>query len=97
DRSVAPAVAAVHKLYPAGDLGEERVVGADAHVEARLDAGAALARDDGAAGNQFAGKGLYAQPLRIRVASVCGAASTLLMCHCLIPSRFTAQPYLAAV
>jgi hypothetical protein len=33
--------------------------------DAGLDASAALAGDDGAAGDQFTGKGLYAQPLRV--------------------------------
>ena len=85
DGGKATAIAAVGKLDTAGDLGEERVVGADADVDARLDAGAALAHDDGAAGYELAAKGLHAQPLCIGIASVCGAASTLLMCHCRIP------------
>src|ERR1700723_2031584 len=82
DGSEAAAVAAIDKLHAARDLGEERVVRADAHVDARLDLGAALANDDGSAGNELTGEGLYAQPLCIGIASVCGAASTLLMCHC---------------
>ena len=54
---------------------------------------AALAHDDRAAGDEFAGKGLYAQPLCIGVASVCGAASTLLMCHCRIPFFIFQSPF----
>src|SRR5580658_6758712 len=84
DGSEPAAVAAIRKLYTARDLGKQRVVGANAHVDARLYAGAALADNDGSTGNQLAGKRLHAQPLRIRVASICGAASTFLMCHCLI-------------
>src|ERR1700679_1096672 len=85
DRGETAAVAAVDKLHPTGDLGEEGVFRTDANVRSRLDAGATLTDDDRTAGDEFAGKGLYAQPLCIGVASVCGAASTLLMCHCLIP------------
>src|ERR1700723_4338841 len=85
DRGETAAVAAVDKLHAPGDLGEERVVRTDANVRSRLDAGATLTNDDRTAGDEFAGKGLYAQPLCIGVSSVFGAASTLLMCHCLIP------------
>jgi len=46
DVGEAAAVAAVHKLHPSGDIGEERIVGTDAHVDTRLDAGTALANDD---------------------------------------------------
>ena len=39
------------------------------------------------------GEGLDAQPLCIGVASVCGAASTLLMCHCSVPfSKIGVRP-----
>jgi len=85
DRGEAAAAAAVNKLDAATDLGEERIVGADAYVDAGLDAGTALAHDDGAAGNELAAKGFYAQALCIGFASVCGAASTLFMCHFKIP------------
>jgi len=40
------AATAVSEFHSAGDLSEERVVGADAYVRAGLDAGAALAGDD---------------------------------------------------
>jgi hypothetical protein len=59
------AVSAIHKLHPASDLGEERIVGANPYVDARLDAGAALTNDNRSAGNKFAAKGLYAQALCI--------------------------------
>ena len=61
----AAAVAAVSELDAAGNLGEERVIGTDSDVDAGFDAGAALAGDDGAAGDELTGKGLYAQPLRV--------------------------------
>jgi len=63
DGGKAPAVAVVGEFDPACDLGEERIVGADAYIDAGLDARAALAHDDRAAGNQLATKGLYSQPL----------------------------------
>src|SRR5208337_5162271 len=74
DGSEASAAAAVGELHAAGDLGEEGVVGADAHIGAGLDAGAALTHDDGTASDQLTGKCLHAEPLCVRVASVCGAA-----------------------
>src|SRR5580658_10893532 len=81
DRCKAPAVAVVAELHAPGDLGKQRVVGADTHVGAGLDARAALPHNDRPAGHQLAAKGLHAQPLCIRVASVCGAAPTFFVCH----------------
>src|SRR5579862_7658409 len=85
DGREASPVAAISKLHPAAHFGEQCVIRAYAHVRPRLDLGAALADDDRAARHEFAAKRLDAQPLRIRIPSVCGAASTLLMCHCRIP------------
>src|SRR5271169_3090703 len=85
DGREASPVAAIGELHPAADLGEQSVIGADAHVRPRLDLGAALADDDRSTGHELAAKSLDAQPLRIGITSVCGAASTLLMCHCRIP------------
>ena len=82
DRGETTAIAVVGELDPAIDLGEERVVRTDAHVQAWLDACATLTHDDGSAGDDLTAKSLDAKPLRIRIPSVCGAASTLLMCHC---------------
>src|SRR5437588_9528255 len=66
----AAAGAFIHKLNHASDLGEESVVFAASYIDARLNAGAALAHDDGSAGNKLSAEGFYAQPLRIGVASV---------------------------
>ena len=66
--------AAIAEFDDAGDFREQRVVLADADVDAGLDAGAALAHDDGAAGNQLAAESLHAQALRIRIAPVFGTA-----------------------
>src|SRR5665213_1765727 len=96
DGSKAPAIAAVSKLHPSRYLGEQGIVRPDADVEARLDLGAALANDDRSAGNEFAAKGLHAQPLCIGVASVCGAAPTLFMCHCRILFSIGVRAYLAS-
>ena len=65
DRGEASAASAVGELHAPGDLGKKRVVGANAHICARLDACAALPHDDRAARYQLAGKGLYAEPLRV--------------------------------
>src|SRR5690348_525691 len=65
---------AIVKLDHAGDLGEQRVVLAPAHVIAGLETRAALAHDDGAAGNQLPAEHLYAEALRIGIAPVFGTA-----------------------
>ena len=70
NESEASAVAAVAKLYCPADLGEQRIVLADADIEAGLDRCPALPHDDGAAGDYLAAEGLDTQPLGIRVASV---------------------------
>src|SRR5690348_13875616 len=65
---------AIVKLNHAGDLGEQRVVLAPAYILARLEPGAALPHDDGAAGNQLAAEHLHAEALRIGIAPVFGTA-----------------------
>ena len=62
--------ALIHELDAASDLGEEGVVFAAADVESGLYAGAALADDDRAAGDDLSAERLKAEPLRIRVAAV---------------------------
>src|SRR6202000_2586756 len=52
----AAALALVLELDLAGDLGKERVVAAAAHIQAGLDARAALPHDDGAARHHLAGE-----------------------------------------
>src|SRR5690349_2478471 len=64
----------VDELDGAGDLGKQSVVFAAANVGAGLDAGAALADDDGAAGNKLAAESFYAKPLCVGVAPVSGTA-----------------------
>src|SRR6185437_13983860 len=72
DRHETAVLAAVLELDHAGDLGEEGVVLAAAHVEPGLQLGAALADDDGAAGNGLTAECLDAKPLRVGVAAVFG-------------------------
>ena len=67
-----PATIAV--FNDAGHLGEQGVVLAHADVLAGLEAAAALAHDDGTAGNQLPAENLHAQALRIRIAAVLGAS-----------------------
>src|SRR4051812_23878099 len=78
DHAPAPAVL---ELDGAGPRGEDRVVLADAHALARLEAGAALAHDDLAATHDLAGEHLHAEPLRVRVAAVAAGAESLLVRH----------------
>ena len=58
-----------------------RVVAADADAVAGLEARAALADDDLAAGDDLAGEHLHAEALGVRVAAVAGGAEALLVCH----------------
>jgi hypothetical protein len=64
--------AAVTELDGAGDLGEERIILANADVRARLQTSAALTDDDGTAGNKLAAENLYAKPLSVRIAAIFG-------------------------
>ena len=66
--------APVTELYNAADLGENRVVFADAGIFTGLETRSALPDDDGSAGHQLAAKHLHAQTLRIRIAAVFGTA-----------------------
>src|SRR5438105_5973185 len=70
DSDVLAQAAAVFEADNAADFGEQGVVFAAADVQAGLNAGAALAHDDGAARHQLASEGFYAQPLRVAVAPV---------------------------
>src|SRR3954465_15160594 len=65
----------------AGTRGEDRVVLADADALAGLEASAALAHDDLAAGYDLAGEDLHAEALGVRVAPVAAGAESLLVSH----------------
>src|SRR6266850_2863854 len=62
--------AAVHEFDHAADFGKQGIVFAAADVQPGLDAGAALANDDSAAGHKLPAESLDSQPLRIRIAAV---------------------------
>ena len=85
DRNESSGCAFVFKLHNAGDLREERVVLADADVQAWFEPRAALANEDRAAGDELAGKALHSKPLRVAVATVARAALTFFMSHGIIP------------
>src|SRR3954452_2157679 len=78
DDASAPAVLELHRARPRG---EDRVVLADAHALARLEAGPALAHDDLASVHDLAGEDLHAEALGVRVAPVAAGAESLLMSH----------------
>src|SRR5204863_1628652 len=73
--------AVILKPDAAGDSGENRIVLAQSGVEARPEAAAPLAHDDGAAGDQIAVVRLDTQALRVRVAAVARAALSFFMSH----------------
>jgi len=60
----------VQELDAAGDLGEERVVFAAAHVQPRLYRCSTLPHDDRPTGNNLPAKCLEAKPLRVGIAAV---------------------------
>src|SRR5208282_313891 len=60
----------VEELDASGDLGKESVVFAASNVQTGFNPRAALADDDGAAGDQLSAESLKAKPLRVRVAPV---------------------------
>src|SRR5918911_5750340 len=80
------ATAAGRELHPAGAHGEDRVVVPDPDAVARLEARAALAHDDLAAGHRLAGEHLHAEALALRVAAVPARPESLLMSHPRPPS-----------
>jgi hypothetical protein len=74
DGDKAAGAATVDELDAAIDFSEEGVVGAAADVEAGLNPGAALADDDGTAGDNLASEELDAEALCVGVAAVFRAA-----------------------
>src|SRR5579859_2601841 len=74
NQDVTAGASLVDELDGAGNLGEERVILAAANVGAGLNAGAALADDDGAAGDKLAAESFYAKALRVGVAPISGTA-----------------------
>src|SRR5580704_8011185 len=73
--------ALVFEAHDAGDGGEEAVVFRAADVLAGLVARAALTNQNAAAGYELAAEALDAEPLSVRIASVCGRAAAFFMCH----------------
>ena len=60
----------VEEFDASRDLGEESVVFAASNVQTGLNPRAALADDDGAAGDQLSAESLKAKPLCVRVAPI---------------------------
>ena len=67
------------KLDAAVHLGEQGVIAADAHVDAGMDMGAALADQNVSGQHKLTVSPLHAQPLRLRVAAIPGGTHALLM------------------
>jgi hypothetical protein len=81
DRDEPSGCALVLKLHNARNLCEQRVVFADTDVQAGLELGAALPDQDGSTCDEFPGKPLYTQPLRVAVAAVTRTADAFFMSH----------------
>jgi len=65
----------------AGFEGEESVIGTDAHIQAGMDAGAALAHENASSRNDLAIIPLDAEHLRVAVAAVARGAHAFFMRH----------------
>ena len=63
-------LALILETYLAFHLGEQRVVGPHADVDAHLEAGAALPDDDGAGGHLLAAEGLHPETLSVGIPAV---------------------------
>ncbi len=74
DGDKAPGAATIDELDAAIDFGEKRIVAAAADVKAGLQLRAALAHDDGAAGDDLARENLDAEALCVGIAAIPGAA-----------------------
>src|SRR6185312_6397826 len=85
DRDLEPRLALVLELHDAVNEGEDRVVGAEADVVARVPACAALAHDDVPRAHALAAELLDAAVLRVRVAPVARRAYAFLMSHGRLP------------
>ena len=76
------------ELDVAVDQRKQRVVLADADVQARMNRGAALAHDDTAGTDHFAAVDLHAEALCLGVAAVARTTTCLFMCHeCFLVTR----------
>src|ERR1051325_4053792 len=82
DRDLAAVLAVILEADLAVDLRVQRVILAQAHIEARLEAAPLLPHEDRTAGHEVAVVPLHTQALRVAVAPVAGTALPLFMSHC---------------
>src|SRR4051812_25792463 len=81
DADETAALAFVVKVHDAVDLGEERVIPADAAVHAGIETRSALTDENRAAGDELAGEALDAEHFRLRIAAVARRALSFFMSH----------------
>src|SRR3954454_10321377 len=81
DADEAAALAFVVESHDAVDLGEERVIAADADVHAGIETRSALADQNRTAGDELAGEALDAEHFRLRIAAVARRALSFFMSH----------------
>lgn len=65
----------------ARDLGKQRIISANSHIQARFKLGAPLSDDNGAAIYRLSGKSLDPESLGLAVSSVSGASNSFFVCH----------------
>src|SRR5207302_3906031 len=76
-----PLLVLVLEPHLAGDDGEQRVIGASAHVQPGMELGPPLFHEDRARRDELAGEALHAEILRSGIAAVARGSDTLLVCH----------------
>src|SRR5437773_3597557 len=79
------------------DEGEQRVILADADVDAGVHFGPALADDDGSRDDRLAAEGFDAKPCGLRIAAVTRAAACFFVCHDSLPLGVAVQPTMPSI
>ena len=70
DGDKSAAIALIFKLDDSVDFGEQRVIFADADVQAGFELRSTLPDKNGSTGHDLAAKTLHAEPLRVAIAAV---------------------------
>src|SRR5687768_18029932 len=81
DRNESTALTVIFELHLAGNLREQRVVLAEADVEAGQVLAPALTHENRAAGHEVAVEALDAKPLRVAVAAATRRSLSFFCCH----------------
>jgi len=73
--------ASILKFHDSRDLGKQRIVATDAHIQPGFKLGSALPHKDCSTVYELSGKTLHSKSLGLAVSSVSGASHSLFVCH----------------